>query len=98
MCVEEIGICALTGTGCAGMWATRTSDSTKWKIDSMRLLPSIPEISRETLAVIAGASSAAAFVAAVPDQRKWVSDRLPTAGRDRMIAHASEGHDHENRV
>ena len=47
----------------------------------MRLLSSIPEISRETLAVIAGAIIAAAFFAALPDLRKGVSDRLPTAGR-----------------
>ncbi len=44
---------------------------------SGRYLPTLPEISRETLAVVAGAILAAAVFAALPALRQWVADRLP---------------------
>lgn len=42
-----------------------------------RYLPSLPEISREAIAVIVGALIAAAFFAAVPPLRQWVAERMP---------------------
>ena len=44
-----------------------------------RWIPSAPEISREALAVIAGALLAAAFFASFPKVRDWVRERLPTS-------------------
>lgn len=46
-----------------------------------RFLPSVPEISREALAVIAGAVIAAVFFSQFPKLRAWVADRLPTASK-----------------
>ncbi len=43
-----------------------------------RWIPSAPEISRETLAVIAGAILAAWIFSELPAVKKWVADRLPT--------------------
>ena len=43
-----------------------------------RFLPTLPEISREALAVVLGAIIAAGVFAALPDLRQWVADRLPT--------------------
>lgn len=42
-----------------------------------RWLPTLPEISREAIAVIAGAILAAAVFAQLPGLRSWVSDRMP---------------------
>ena len=47
-----------------------------------RYLPNLPEISREALAVVAGAILAAWFFSQVPALRQWVAERLPTAPRD----------------
>lgn len=44
---------------------------------SGRYLPSVPEISREALAVIAGALIAAAVFGALPGVRQWVAERMP---------------------
>lgn len=46
---------------------------------SGRWIPNGPEISRETLAVIAGALLAAFFFSQLPSVKKWVADNLPTA-------------------
>lgn len=46
-----------------------------------KYLPGLPEISREALAVVGGAFLAAGFFALLPKARKWVADRLPTAGK-----------------
>lgn len=43
-----------------------------------RYLPSVPEISREALAVVAGAIIAALIFAALPELRLWVAQRLPS--------------------
>ena len=42
-----------------------------------RWVPSLPEISREALAVIAGAILAAVVFSQLPSLRTWVSDRMP---------------------
>ena len=42
-----------------------------------RWIPTVPEISREALAVIAGAIVAAIVFSAVPPLRNWVADRMP---------------------
>lgn len=44
-------------------------------------IPGLPEITREGLAVVAGAFLAAGIFALWPTGRKWVADRLPTAGK-----------------
>lgn len=44
-----------------------------------RFLPTPPEISREALAVVAGAILAAVIFSQLPGLKKWVGDRLPTA-------------------
>lgn len=46
---------------------------------AQRWIPNGPEISREALAVIAGAIVAALFFSRFPVLKKWVADRLPTA-------------------
>jgi hypothetical protein len=46
-----------------------------------RYLPTLPEISRETLAVVAGAILAAVIFSQLPALRRWVADRLPTSSR-----------------
>ncbi len=46
-----------------------------------RWIPNGPEISREALAVIAGAVIAAVFFSQFPKLRAWVADRLPTASK-----------------
>jgi hypothetical protein len=42
-----------------------------------RWLPTLPEISREALAVIAGAILAAVVFSQLPPLRNWVADRMP---------------------
>lgn len=47
-----------------------------------RYIPNMPEISREALAVIAGAVIAAVFFGYIaPDLGRWVAARLPTASK-----------------
>lgn len=46
-----------------------------------RWLPSAPEISREALAVLAGAVLPAVIFSQLPALRQWVAERLPTAPR-----------------
>lgn len=43
-----------------------------------RWIPTLPELSRETLIVLGGAIAAAAIFAAFPELRAWVKERLPT--------------------
>ena len=46
-----------------------------------RWIPSLPEVSRETLAVVCGAIAAAVIFSYLPGLRQWVADRLPTASK-----------------
>lgn len=50
-------------------------------VNVKKYLPGVPEITREGLAVVAGAFLAAGFFALMPKARKWIADRLPTAGK-----------------
>lgn len=44
-----------------------------------RYLPTVPEISREALAVVAGAIIAAIIFQQFPALKAWVRERLPSA-------------------
>ncbi len=45
---------------------------------SARYLPNLPEISRETIAVVLGAIAAAFIFSQLPALKRWVAERLPT--------------------